>query len=112
MKAMILTGPDAVQVALAINHSNEENLPNEADTSRMTWRVVSSFRARSVASRRPDDIRLKFNPRIALESLVGCPLQGGSWPALANEAELERWRTTEPSKLAAFDLLVERLRGG
>lgn len=103
MQAITFTGMAAVSLALAISRTVEAREDG-------SWGGVSNFRARSIASRTPDDIRLKVHPRLALESLLTKSLPSSASPAelvaLANE---HRWRVSEPSRIAALDLVIARL---
>lgn len=103
MQAIIFTGMDAVTLALALNRTVEVRDDG-------AWKAVSTFRSRSIASRSPDDARLKVHPRLALESLLSMSLPTSAPQAeLATLANDNRWRITEPSKLAALDLVRARL---
>lgn len=104
MAMLTFTGKEAVQIALAASRQTEARIDGDPSEP---WRPVSNFRARTIASRRPHDLRLRVDSRMLIETLVGTGIPTG-----LNEKEFAqtvRSKITEPSRRSALDIVLSRL---
>jgi len=107
IKVVTFLGQDAIDISVASNKQ-----PEAYDDATRTWKTVLMWTAAKVASRSPDQLRVRGPAKTIAEAVLGKALSNGV--ALADQVRAAHGAMAEPGKtqaVRAVALLLNAIEG-